>query len=125
MPERQARADLGKRLMAVCRLCKQERTLRDSHIIPHFVSKWLLESSPTRGLRDLATPNRRRQDSITMPFLCADCEQVLSPWEGKFATEIFLPLHRNNVRVFEYDSWGLKFASSVVWRVLVESLAGC
>lgn len=108
--------------MDFCRLCQQDRPLRDSHIIPRFVSKWLLETSPTRGLRDLTTPNRRRQDAPTMPFLCSNCEQVFSPWEGKFAELLFLPLHRNESDSFTYGTWGLKFASSVMWRVLVESL---
>lgn len=108
--------------MKLCRLCQQGRSLQDSHIIPRFVSKWLLESSPTGGLRDLATPNRRRQDTPTVPFLCSDCEQVFARWEGTFAARIFLPLHRNDGNSFAYDSWGLKFASSVVWRVLTESL---
>ncbi len=108
--------------MDFCRLCQQDRPLRDSHIIPRFVSRWLLETSPTRGLRDLTTPNRRRQDAPTMPFLCWDCEQVFSPWEGKFAELLFLPLHRNESDSFTYGTWGLKFASSVMWRVLVESL---
>ena len=57
-----------------------------------------------------------------MPFLCSDCEQVFSPWEGKFAELLFLPLHRNESDSFTYGTWGLKFASSVIWRVLVESL---
>ncbi len=108
--------------MSFCRLCQQDRPLRDSHIIPRFVSKWLLESSPTGGLRDLATPNRRRQDTPTMPFLCSNCEQVFSRWEAPFAARLFLPLHRNEGSSFAYDSWGLKFAASIVWRVLVESL---
>lgn len=90
--------------------------------MPRFVSKWLRESSPTRGLRDLATPNRRRQDGPTVRFLCSDCEQVFSPWESRFAAQVFLPLHRNEGNAFAYDEWGLKFASSVVWRVLTESL---
>ena len=108
--------------MALCRLCQHERSLRDSHIIPRFVSKWLLESTPTHGLRDLKTPNRRRQDAPTLQFLCSDCEQVFSPWEGKFAAGLFLPLHRNEATTFGYNEWCLTFASPVVWRVLIESL---
>lgn len=107
--------------MTLCRLCQQDRPLRDSHIIPRFVSKWLLDSTPTRGLRDLKTPNRRRQDVPTLPFLCAGCEQIFSPWEGKFAAGVFLPFHRNEAKACGYNEWGLKFASSVVWRVLTES----
>lgn len=108
--------------MSFCRLCQQDRPLRDSHIIPRFVSKWLLESSPTGGLRDLATPNLRRQDTPTKPFLCSDCEQVFSRWESTYAARLFLPLHQNKADSFAYDSWGLKFASSIVWRVLTDSL---
>ena len=108
--------------MAACRLCARDRPLQDSHIIPRFVTKWLLESSPTRGLRDVHEPNLRRQDGPTLPFLCFDCEQVLAPWEGAFATGVFLPLHSNERSQFTYDSWALKFAASIVWRVLTESL---
>lgn len=108
--------------MSFCRLCQQDRPLRDSHIIPRFVSKWLLDSSPTGGLRDLVTPNRRRQDIPTMPLLCSDCEQIFSRWESTFAARFFLPLHRNEASCITYDSWGLKFASSIVWRVLTQSL---
>jgi hypothetical protein len=109
-------------VMNLCRLCHQNDSLQDSHIVPRFVSKWLLESSPTRGLRDLATPNRRRQDLPTLPFLCSECEQLLSRWESEFAAKLFLPLHRNEGTTFRYGSWGMKFAASVVWRVLSQSL---
>ena len=112
----------GRVKMVLCRLCQQDRPLQNSHIIPRFVSKWLLKSSPTRGLRDLHTPNRRREDTPTVPFLCSDCEGIFSPWESRFAAEIFLPLHLNQKNFFHYGSWGLKFAASVVWRVLTESL---
>lgn len=108
--------------MNFCRLCQLDRPLQDSHIIPRFVAKWLVESSPTGGLRDLATPNRRRQHAPTLPFLCSDCEQIFSQWESRFSARVFLPLHRNDGKSFAYDSWGLKFASSIVWRVLTESL---
>jgi hypothetical protein len=70
----------------------------------------------------LETPNRRRQDAPTVRFLCSDCEQVFSPWESRFAAQVFLPLHRNEGTEFAYGDWGLKFGSSVVWRVLIESL---
>lgn len=70
----------------------------------------------------MVTPNLRRQDILTAPFLCSACEQVFSPWEGNFATQVFLPLHRNAASTFVYKSWGLKFAVSVVWRVLTQSL---
>jgi hypothetical protein len=108
--------------MNLCRLCHQSDSLQDSHIVPRFVSKWLLESSPTRGLRDLATPNRRRQDLPTLPFLCSKCEQLLSRWESEFAAKLFLPLHRHEATPFRYGPWGMKFAASVVWRVLSQSL---
>ena len=108
--------------MERCRLCQQDRPLQNSHIIPRFVSKWLLQSSPTHGLRDLSTPNRRREDTPTVRFLCSDCEGIFSPWESIFTAEIFRPLHLNDKNSFRYGSWGLKFAASVVWRVLAESL---
>ena len=108
--------------MNKCRLCSTEAALQASHIIPQFAFRWLVRSSPTHGLRGLKVPNRRLQDGPTREFLCLSCEQMFAKWEGKFAARIFLPLHLNECRSFAYEAWGLKFAASVVWRVLAESM---
>jgi len=109
----------------ICALCRQERELRCSHIIPKFVYTWLKESSGTGFLRFSPNPNQRTQDGLKKDFLCGDCEVLLSKFETEFANNIFYPLHKNEqLRLsdgpwFRYKSWCMKFAVSVSWRCLM------
>ena len=108
----------------ICALCRHERELRCSHIIPKFVYAWLKESSGTGFLRFSPNPNQRVQDGLKKDFLCGDCELLLSKFETEFANNIFYPLHQNEqLRLrtgpwFHYKSWCMKFAVSVSWRCL-------
>ena len=63
------------------------------------------------------TPNKRVQDGIKLPWLCADCEQRFSAWERKFANEVVVPWSDGTDRT-QYADWFLKFCVSVSWRVL-------
>ena len=101
-----------------CKLCCKTKALRESHIVPKFVFDWLKESSGTGFLRWSDMPNKRVQDGKKEHFLCGDCEALLNQWETPFATRIFHPLNRQDSLRFEYESWLLKFAVSVSWRVL-------
>lgn len=100
-----------------CALCQQEKKLRDSHIIPNFVIRWLKKSGATPFLRTAEEPNTRIQD-YKEPMLCGDCEQIFSDWEGKFAGGIFYPYIRDQKTEFEYRDWLQKFIISVSWRFL-------
>ncbi len=102
----------------MCRLCHKEKELRESHIIPKFVFDWQKKSSGTGFMRSTETPNRRTQDGAKEHMLCADCEFLFNQWETPFATKIFHPLNRREAMRFKYESWLLKFAVSVSWRVL-------
>ena len=101
-----------------CRLCCKKKELRESHIIPKFVFDWQKESSGTGFLRSSEMPNKRVQDGKKEHMLCGDCETLLNQWETLFATKIFHPLNKREAIRFEYQSWLLKFAVSVSWRVL-------
>ena len=107
-----------------CALCQEERDLCKSHIIPHFVFDWLKESSATGHLRFGPNMNLRVQDGLKPKLLCKECEARFSASENLFAANIFHPLHREeSIRLspgpwFRYDSWCMKFAASVSWRVL-------
>lgn len=105
-------------VLGTCKLCGRAGELRESHIIPHFVFDWLKRTSSTGFLRAGNQINRRRQDGLKTPFLCADCESRLNAWETPFATQIFLPYHEQDQTVFGYQSWLLRFCVSVSWRVL-------
>jgi hypothetical protein len=106
-------------MRGVCLLCKKERELQLSHIIPNFVYNWLKDTSPSY-IRSSQNPNQRVQDGPKHYLLCAECEGLFSKWEAAFAENIFHPLHESGGKqlYWPYEEWCLKFAVSITWRVL-------
>jgi hypothetical protein len=102
-----------------CRLCRLSDDLRESHIIPSFVFKWLKKTSATGYLRFGEEMQRRRQDGVKIPMLCGNCEQRLSSWERQFSENVFMPLTRGDgFAPFDYGPWLTNFAVSLSWRAL-------
>ena len=99
----------------MCRLCGSTDPLKDSHIIPKFVGRWMKKTSLTPYLRFGEDMDRRSQDLSTLELLCDDCEERFSAWETKFANEIFYPSAEGEA-VFRYRYWLSKFAASLAWR---------
>jgi hypothetical protein len=104
--------------MPACALCKNEASLRASHIIPKFVFRLLRETSATGFMRSGLNPKKRAQDGLKVALLCDDCEQLFSRWERDFANEVFTPMVREKVAEVTYSDWLLKFCVSISWRVL-------
>ena len=98
-----------------CKLCGSYSPLRKSHIIPRFIGKWMKKTGLTPYLRFSGDIDKRTQDLGTMKLLCGDCENLFSPWEEKFANQIFYPMS-NRQTMFWYKPWLLKFAASLAWR---------
>lgn len=107
-----------------CSLCRKNKDLKESHVIPQFVSRWLKETAATGYLRQGIQPNLRKQDFSTERLLCGDCENLFSKWEKVFAETIFLPYLNDGKREFEYSDWLLKFSVSLIWRLGVSELNG-
>ena len=101
----------------MCNLCGSNSPLKQSHIIPKFVGRWIKETSPTPYLRFGGNMDKRQQDLMKMELLCGDCENRLSLWESKFANEVFYPSAADKT-LFRYGPWFVKFASSLAWRAL-------
>ena len=101
-----------------CHLCDKDSDLRESHVIPGFVYKWLKETSGTGFLRFGLQPNERTQDGYKRFWLCDECEGRLNGWETKFANEIFHPLNKGSTENIAYGPWLLKFCTSVSWRAM-------
>src|SRR3989304_9636938 len=108
-------------IYGTCALCRQQKDLRKSHIIPRFVSKWLKSTSATGFLRGVVKPEMRRQDLPTFPMLCEECEQIFSKLESYFAREIFYPFMDEGKRDIAYDGTLLRFIISLSWRTLKTS----
>ena len=100
-------------------MCGEQRPLQQSHIIPKFVYSWLKDTSATNHIRYGGAINRRVQDGLKRPLLCAECENKFAAWESEFASRVFVPAHQNKRPPFSYEAWCAKFVASVSWRVLV------
>jgi hypothetical protein len=105
--------------MTACALCKSNKPLVESHIIPQFVFDMIKKNSPTGFLRGgLLKPNQRKQDGDKHRMLCIDCEQNFSKAEKDFAEKVFEPYHQSGTTSFKYGHWLSYFISSVNWRTL-------
>jgi len=100
-----------------CAFCGKTGALRESHILPAFVYRWLRDRSGTGHIRNSENPNLRVQDGLKLHWLCNECEQRFNQYETAFASKVFHPWHAGVQRVL-YEEWLLKFCVSISWRVL-------
>ena len=100
-----------------CQLCGFEKELKESHIVPSFVFKWLKRTSVTGKLRSGEIPNQRKQDGYKLFLLCGVCEKLFCKWEHCFAKNIFEPITKEK-QLEPYGGWLLKFSTSLSWRIL-------
>ena len=107
-------------MLDVCRLCEQQAELRNSHIIPRFVGRWLRRTSATDYLSraQLSGGIRRVQDLTTAKLLCADCEEQISSFETYFAGHVFPPWKDARLEAVPQDERIAKFVVSVSLRAL-------
>jgi hypothetical protein len=100
-----------------CAFCGEDKQLREGHVLPAFIFRWLRNRHGAGHLRRTDNPNRRVQDGIKFPWLCDDCESQFNRYETAFASRIFHPWHSGQYRA-AYEDWLLKFCVSISWRVL-------
>ena len=100
-----------------CAFCGQKSPLKESHVLPAFIFRWLRNRSGSGHIRHTENPNKRVQDGLKLHWLCGDCETKFSKYETAFATKLFHPWHSGQRKV-TYSDWLLKFCVSVSWRVL-------
>jgi hypothetical protein len=107
----------------VCALCRQERALIDSHLIPAFVIRAFKDEAITRFLRRPTNPNVRYQDGMTEKLLCAHCDNVLlSAGEAAFAKDVLAPRRARTLTNFTCTEMHRYFAASLTWRIVVFKL---
>jgi len=107
--------------MNICRLCRKEAELRESHFIPKFAFRWLKDTG-SPYFRQVVAPNLRHQDGPKRKLLCQECETRFSKREVYFANKIFYPVVSGEKAPFEYDERLAYFVISVLWRDLVDSI---
>lgn len=102
-----------------CRLCHIESNLRESHVLPKFVYRGVMNGGAGgRYFRDSKEPNKRNQDGWKRYWLCANCEKQLSVFESSFSSQLFSPYTSGKSTSLPYAEWLLPFCISVSWRVL-------
>lgn len=108
---------MGKTQPGRCALCCKNKELQLSHIVPHFVGRKLIKTSPG-NIRSSAEPNRPMQDIFKEYMLCSECEERFSARETWFANHIFTPYIDRKEKIFSYDERLTYFIVSVSWRTL-------
>lgn len=105
-------------MQGICKLCKNDTVLKESHFIPKFIGKWVKNTSITRFIRSSLDVHKRAQDIAKDYWLCGICENLFSVWERSFANEVFYPFVNDGKSTAYYDEWMSKFCASVSWRTL-------
>ncbi|GMR18180.1 MAG: hypothetical protein BMS9Abin33_0585 [Gammaproteobacteria bacterium] len=107
-------------MISKCKLCHQIKELKDSHVIPSFVGKWLKKTSATGYFIAVDTDDaaERSQDLYKIQLLCIDCEGILNKYETYFASNVFHPFKNGTLSVIANDERIGKFAISISLRIL-------
>lgn len=113
----------------ICKLCKEEKELQESHIVPKSIYRWLKNTSGSTNsfLRGTSNINLRVQDGIKIRLLCRDCEQKFGQYEKYFVEEIFKPINDSKFPVnipkgFNYSEKLTYFINSIWWRIIQVNL---
>ena len=78
-----------------CVICCENAPIKNSHVLPRFVFRWMIKTGGSQFLRHAGAPNKRVQDGFKYPLLCGDCETRTSLVEKHFAEHIFKPSVEN------------------------------
>jgi hypothetical protein len=106
-------------MKGTCKLCRQEATLKQSHILPKFIYRWITKTAATGKIRGLGNPNKSLQDGLKPYLLCGECEGKFNKYETWFANNFFHP-SINELKVsYKYDENLFKFAASIFWRCII------
>lgn len=128
---------------SICKLCLQEKVLRNSHILPEFMYQYIYDTDIKRflslqiNITKLEDAKRRiEQKGIREYLLCQNCETLLSTYENYAAETIYGKNQKNQAYIvsfketpdqkyFTYDYVGFDykrfkiFLLSILWRLVI------
>lgn len=115
---------MASKHIGICRLCKQECQLKESHIVPKLFYNLIKKNSPTGRFRNANNPNIPYQDGEKLPFLCGECEEKFSKYETYFSKNIYQSFSQSyGIKGFESKGNEIGyFALSIAWRTLKYSM---
>ena len=104
-----------------CKLCKRDRVLRKSHVIPRFARMGAKATSAVKNPRYYTGEGGKflklEQDLPKKAWLCQECEQLLSPSEKRFAETVYQGIWTGRLgsgRIHEEHVH--RFLVSMAWR---------
>lgn len=102
----------------ICALTLEECELRESHLYPHFIWKFLKDNGGDK-FRSTNNPTEVLQDGLKCFLLGHRAEQMFSKQEKWFAETIFKPFCNGNLYRYKvkYDERLYYFIVSLIWRI--------
>ncbi|EJV0610147.1 hypothetical protein [Vibrio parahaemolyticus] len=94
--------------MQTCKLCNENRELRESHIIPRFLYRYMIKVTDNNLTQFSGALNlwQRSNRQLTKKLLCSDCEQRLGSNETEFS-DVFRAINLEKDRsIFSYGELG-------------------
>ena len=115
--------------MSTCALCREERELRHSHIVPEFMYQPLYDEKHKFWALSASEPSWQEQKGLREYLLCGECEIKFSRWEtytSRLLTNRVPTVARRTgdliwVEGADYDQFKL-FQLSILWRAGVSNL---
>lgn len=110
--------------MELCKYCKENEAIKNSHIIPSFIYEWIKTTS-TGYLRTTDEPNVRKQDGLKSALLCLDCERDFAKIEDVFKKEYFSKVanyRKPCPEVLDISVETIKCVYIMAWRALADVL---
>jgi hypothetical protein len=129
-------------MKGLCKLCQNEKELRQSHVVPEFMYQNVYDKSPKRYYHldidqeaQAQSKSKILQKGVREYLLCDECEGKLSKWERYTANFFYAKTTGNTAYLKEkiltadgydiyvwanvdYDSFKL-FMMSLLWRLFI------
>jgi hypothetical protein len=115
---------MAEAVVGICRLCLNDRELKDSHVWPSFLYKdYISDLSKGGQLFKLSerTGSLSTRGHVTRRWFCEGCEGAISESDRR-AAELLRKMVRNPETSYVYDSHFLRFVTSISWRVMHHQL---
>ena len=103
-----------------CQYCPNPVPIDNSHVVSDFVVQWMIQNSPRGQIFFSWERAGFAHRMITGPYLCQQCEQDSSIFEGEFRQRVFIdPSAATN----EWSTdFAIRFMSSLCYRYSIHHL---
>lgn len=107
--------------MKQCAFCTFQPPIRNSHVVPAFIVRFLKANSPTGFLLN-SWARSTQLDGFKGPYLCRNCDNVVfSQWENRFKQLVFDRLQAGNPGIWE-DPDCVRLLLSIAFRYAIHFL---